>query len=112
MAAKQGATTMRNVPDVALTADNVFEISDNGIRSSVGGTSYSAPLWAAFTALVNQRAAAVGHPQIGFLNPALYVIGTGPNYTACFHDATTVHNTWGSVRTRFYAVAGYDLCTG
>ena len=43
----------------------------------LGGTSCAAPLWAAFTALVNQQAAASGQAPVGFLNPALYSIGQG-----------------------------------
>src|SRR5207244_2078297 len=93
MASNQGSTTMRNIPDVALTADNIFVISDNGIHSSVGGTSCAAPLWAAFAALVNQKASSAGLAAVGFLNPALYAIGKGPNFAACFHDVTIGDNT-------------------
>ena len=93
MSANQGSTTMRNVPDVALTADNVYVVYDNGSSGSVGGTSCAAPLWAGFTALVNQQAAANGMPPVGFLNPALYAIGKGANYTSDFHDITTGNNS-------------------
>ena len=34
------------------------------------------------------------------------------NYTACFHDITTGNNIWSGSPTLFYAVSGYDLCTG
>ncbi len=34
------------------------------------------------------------------------------NYTYCFHDITTGNNTWSESPTNFYAVPGYDLCTG
>ena len=77
MSANQGSTTMRNVPDVALTADNVYVVYDNGSTGTFGGTSCAAPLWAGFTALVNQQAAAAGRAPVGFLNPALYTIGRG-----------------------------------
>ncbi len=112
MALNQGSTVMRNTPDVALTADDIFIVSDSGVRSTVGGTSCAAPLWAAFIALVNQKAAATGLPPVGFVNPALYQIGKGPNYTNCFHDITSGNNTWNRSRTEFFAVTGYDLCTG
>ena len=78
----------------------------------MGGTSCAAPLWAGFTALVNQQAAATGEPTVGFINPAVDAIGSGPNYTTCFHDITTGNNTSSSSPTKFYAVTGYDLCTG
>ena len=60
MTANHGSTTMRNIPDVALTADNIWVDYNNGQGAAFGGTSCAAPLWAAFTALVNQRAAAAG----------------------------------------------------
>ena len=112
MASNQGSTTLRNIPDVALTADNIFVISDNGIHGSVGGTSCAAPLWAAFAALVNQQASANGLSAVGFLNPALYAIGKGPNFAACFNDIIMGDNTSRHSRNEFFAVAGYDLCTG
>ncbi|MGP8054830.1 MAG: protease pro-enzyme activation domain-containing protein, partial [Limisphaerales bacterium] len=111
MTANQGSTTMRNTPDVALTADNVYVRAD-GLNYRVGGTSCAAPLWAGFTALVNQQALASGRPTLGFINPVVDAIGSGPNYSPAFHDITTGNNTSGSSPTKFYAVSGYDLCTG
>ena len=52
------STSMRNVPDVALTADNVYVTYNNGGSGNFGGTSCAAPLWAGFTALINQQAVA------------------------------------------------------
>jgi hypothetical protein len=63
-------------------------------------------------ALVNQRAAAMGEPPIGFLDPAIYLIGAGENYSAGFHDIVTGNNFSPSSPTSFAAVTGYDLCTG
>ena len=111
MAANQGSTTMRNIPDVALTAENIYVRAD-GLDQAVGGTSCAAPLWAGFAALVNQQAATVGSPPVGFVNPAVYAIGAAPNYTTAFHDTTTGNNTSSSSPTKFYAEPGYDLCTG
>jgi len=112
MTVNQGSTTKRNIPDVALTADNVYCYSDNGQSSSEGGTSCAAPLWAGLTALANQQAATTGKPAVGFVNPTVYAIGTGSDYAQDFHDITTGDNTWSSSPSRFYAVKGYDLCTG
>ena len=40
MTANQGSTTMHNMPDVALTADNIYIIADNGVSEpGTGGTS-------------------------------------------------------------------------
>ena len=112
MTANQGSTTKRNIPDVALTADGLYVVYNNGTAAVFGGTSGAAPLWAAFTALINQQASANGSPQLVSSNPALYAIGKGPNYTSCFHDITAGNNFSSSSPTKYSAVAGYDLCTG
>ncbi len=113
MAASQGSTTFRNMPDVALTADDVFVVADSGtLYIGVGGTSCAAPLWAGFTALVNQEATNNDLPPIGFINPALYAIANGSNYLNCFHDITTGNNTWSQSPSLFFAVSNYDLCSG
>lgn len=113
MSSNHGSTTMRNIPDVAMVAAGVYVIAWNGhIYPGQGGTSVAAPLWAGFTALVNQQAAAHGKPPVGFLNPAFYDIASGPGYSSAFHDITTGNNTNSSNPNRFFAVAGYDLCTG
>ena len=78
MTASQGSTTMRNFPDVAANADNCYLYYNNGTTAGGwGGTSFAAPLWAGYTALINQQAAANGRPPVGFLNPALYSAGLG-----------------------------------
>jgi uncharacterized repeat protein (TIGR01451 family) len=114
MTANGGSTTMRNVPDVALTADHVWVIYGSGSSDWFGGTSCAAPLWAGYTALVNQQAVANGHSTVGFINPAIYAIATGTNnnYTNCFHDTTTGNNEWSASPNLFRAVTNYDLCTG
>ena len=108
---------MRNVPDVALVANNITitygtDYLLDTYDFAEEGTSLAAPLWAAFMALVNQQAAANNQPPIGFLNPTLYAIGKSTNYHFCFHDITTGRNTNDASPTKYAAVAGYDLCTG
>jgi hypothetical protein len=108
-----GSMTMRNIPDVSLTADNVYVAYGNGSSGDFGGTSCAAPLWAGFMALVNQQAAAGGQTSgIGFINPAVYEIANESIYHAAFNDIITGDNTWPSSPDSFYAVPGYDLCTG
>lgn len=107
-----GSTSFRNIPDVALTADDIYVAYGDGGGAEFGGTSCAAPLWAGFIALANQQAAAGGRPVVGFINPAIYAIASGPNYGTCFHDVTTGNNTWSSSPSLFYAATGYDLCTG
>jgi subtilase family serine protease len=117
MANNGGSTTKRNIPDVALTADNIFVCYDNGDTSGTYyymGTSCAAPLWAGFCALVNQQSTAANPTNfVGFLNPALYAIGTNASqYSSCFHDITTGNNIGSHTAGLYYATNGYDLCTG
>lgn len=112
MSANQGSTTMRNLPDVAMTADNVYVIYGGGQTGAYGGTSCATPLWAGFAALANQLAAASGRPALGFINPAIDSICSAGNYAPCFHDITTGNNTKATSTNEFFAAPGYDLCTG
>jgi len=116
MTTNNGSTTYRNVPDVALTADNVFVSYNNGDYSGTYyfiGTSCAAPLWAGFCALVNQQSVAYNPTNfVGFLNPALYAIGTNASYSSCFHDITSGNNIGTNTAGLYYATNGYDLCTG
>jgi uncharacterized repeat protein (TIGR01451 family) len=112
MTSNRGSTTKRNLPDVAAVAEDTWVTYDNGSSETVGGTSVSSPLWAAFTALVNQQASGFGIGPVGFLNPALYRLGLSSGYTTNFHDITVGNNTNGTSPGQFFAAPGYDLCTG
>jgi uncharacterized repeat protein (TIGR01451 family) len=112
MSSNGGSKTMRNLPDVSMVADSVWVTYNNGSSETVGGTSCSSPLWAGFMALVNQQAAGFGQPPVGFINPAIYRIGLAAGYLTNFHDITNGNNTTTSSPNAFYAVPGYDLCTG
>jgi uncharacterized repeat protein (TIGR03803 family) len=112
MAANRGSTTWRNFPDVSMIGDKMVLVWQGSASTGWGGTSVAAPLWAGFTALVNQEAAANGQPSVGFLNPALYALGQSPNYTNCFHDITVGNNITPISGGLFSAVPGYDLCSG
>ncbi len=106
MGALGGSATMRNIPDVALTAAvQMYVIYNNGQATAVGGTSAAAPLWAGFVALANQQAAAQGKPVVGFLNPTIYSLGKGSSYATGMHDIVAGTNG-------FSAVPGFDLATG
>jgi subtilase family serine protease len=114
MSLNGGSTTMRNVPDVAMIAADIYLTYNNGATLAVAGTSAATPLWAGYTALVNEQAVANGQPTVGFLNPAIYAIGQGPNYDNCFHDTTNGNsiNFQNGKPVNIKAVIGYDLCTG
>src|SRR5207302_1936955 len=73
--------------------------------NSYGGTSFAAPMWAGYLALVNQQSVANGHIAVGFINPSLYAIGEGSSYGSDFHDIVSGSNGY-SATTR------YDLATG
>lgn len=105
--AANASVGLRNVPDVAADANTDNYNCREGIcATGGGGTSFAAPRWAGFMALVNQQAAANGRPPIGFLNPAIYALGAGPAYGQAMHDITSGSNVG------FSAVPGYDLVTG
>lgn len=100
--------TQRNVPDVSLNADTNtgYSIYHGGKWVIYGGTSCAAPLWAAFTALVNQVRTAHQMPVLGFANPIFYSIGIGSSYIDNFHDVTMGNNLY------YSASMGYDNASG
>jgi len=100
--------TYRNGPDVSANANFTFYVCADQTTCTAneyGGTSFAAPMWAGYLALVNQQAVANGNSTVGFINPGLYTIGGGSNYDADFHDITSGSN--GDAAT-----TGYDLATG
>jgi hypothetical protein len=129
------STQFRNLPDVAALATDVFTVitdcnhnlvakCDGGIitgdQFAGGGTSLAAPLWAAFTALVNEVGASNSDGSIGFANPLLYHLAQDPmTYAQTFHDVTPVVpgftvnafnlNVCGF---GYHTTSGYDLVTG
>ncbi len=112
MTAVGGSSAMRNLPDVAMVADFVWVNYANGSSGGFMGTSCAAPLWAGFTALVNEQAASQGLPSVGFISPHLYAIAQSALYSSCFNDTTTGNNTWPGSPSNYYSAVGYDLCTG
>jgi len=78
------ASAMRSIPDVSANADpahgvQICAASLGGCPTgaSYGGTSSSTPIWAAFTALLNQSQG----QNLGQINPSLYPLGA----TNAFH---------------------------
>ncbi len=103
-----GSKTHRNIPDVALHADSEtgYAIYYDGQWTIYGGTSCAAPLWAAFTALVNQERAAKQQSPLGFANPTLYSIALRSACAQNFHDITAGDNL------HYSAHLGYDNASG
>jgi len=114
--ANGGSITLRNVPDVAMEGDfDNYACEAHVCSSGWAGTSFSAPRWAGFMALVNQQAVEAGTAPsggIGFLNPALYQLAQGANVGNDLHDIVSGNNRTGNQPVWFSAVAGYDLTTG
>ena len=105
--ANKGSRTFRNSPDVAAEANTDNYICYNGTcAGGWGGTSFAAPRWAGFIALVNQQSVTSGRSTVGFINPAIYSIGLRSGYSTDFHDITSGSNG------TYSAVKGYDLVTG
>lgn len=97
----------RGVPDVSGDADpnTGMAMYEHGSWSTAGGTSASAPLWAALVAIADQMA---GRP-LGFINPTLYKLGLSARYHRDFNDITVGNN---SVNTLSIKVPGYDAVPG
>jgi len=113
-----GIGTYRGVPDVAADAAPhsgmaVITSSDGGrytVRDG-GGTSASAPLWAGVIALADQYAGR----HLGFVNAAIYRIGSSPLSPTAFHDVTQGNNAVSfppRLVTGYQASQGWDPVTG
>jgi kumamolisin len=106
-AANGGSTTLRNVPDVAASADtDMMVCADGSCTGGYGGTSFASPIWAGFIALVNEYAVAHGKAVVGFINPAIYALGQTANYSTGFHDIVKGKSG------KFSCTPSYDLVTG
>lgn len=94
----------RLVPDVSAVADpNTGALLIlNGQETQIGGTSWSAPQWAGFCALINEARSKAGKSALGFLNPLLYPLGGHP----AFRDIVSGNNG------AYSASPGFDLVTG
>ncbi len=134
----QYSNGMRETPDVSLDADpatgypvyctagsscnssgGTFGGGSSGGWITVGGTSAAAPMWAAMVALANEQAAKSGKKPLGFLNPALYKIGSSSNYGRDFHDivpssnsSTPSNNDEGFNGGAYPVTQNYDIATG
>lgn len=125
---------MRTIPDVALQADPFTGVlvydtepavkggTPGGLRCPaggtpcsagwfvVGGTSASSPQWAGMIAIANQLNNGIA---IGFINPALYKIGSDPaRYAADFFDVTSGTNQVDPAIAGFSAGPRWDPVTG
>lgn len=95
----------RGIPDVGGNADPAsgyrFYYGSTNILAQSGGTSATAPLYAALVA----RIVALTGRRVGFLNNLLY------SNTSIFNDITSGNNAC-PLSTGYSATAGWDACTG
>ncbi len=110
----------RGVPDVAYNAayDGGFLVAwSDGPRHSkedifyiYSGTSAGTPQWAGIVALADQMAGR----RLGPLNPALYAIGQGGQYSQAFHDIDAGDNsvTLCDKRNQLVKIKGYNAAPG
>jgi subtilase family serine protease len=103
----------REIPDVSASSamNGGYDFYEGGRWGDWYGTSFAAPLWAAFTALAEASPACTG-VQIGFVNPLLYQLA-GSDYGKYFNDVTTGNNDADDTNGGLYpASVGYDMATG
>lgn len=110
----KGSTVYRNGPDVSANADYTFYVcgDQKACTANVyGGTSFAAPMWAGYLALVNEQLALNGAQPIGFLNPTIYAQNeSGGALTSAY--AANLHDIKSGTSGSYSAVTGYDLVTG
>ena len=98
----QTITGTRAVSDVALSVGSYWMYSF-GVWRKFGGTSFSAPVFAAMLAVIDSARHAAGKPPLGLINRALY---TDATVQATFRDIV-------SGRTSTYSAGpGWDYPTG
>jgi len=100
-------------PDVAALGN--FNLIYDGEIDAVGGTSASAPIFAAIASLLNQASFAKTGKPLGFLNPLLYQIYA--ERPQAFNDITVGDNKCTEMGCRtackgYLATKGWDPVTG
>jgi Pro-kumamolisin, activation domain/Fibronectin type III domain/IPT/TIG domain len=116
------ASMCRQVPDVSAQADEFTSaitifVSAFGGWTTIGGTSSSAPLWAAMTADINASSGCTASGGVGFASPSLYAVAAIPaDYAASFNDLKTgdgnndVYDLHSG--TTYATHTGYDMASG
>ncbi|WP_413467536.1 peptidase S53 [Mycobacterium sp. RTGN3] len=107
VSAARDSDMRRLTPDVSATADPLtgVRIRFDGQDFVGAGTSQSAPIWAALTAVMNQWLLANGGHALGNINPLLYRVAAGANSPG-FRDVSLGGNAVD------VSTPGYDLVTG
>ncbi len=103
------AAGMRAVPDLSFSAadHDGYLVIENGERSILSGTSFSAPAFAGVIALVNQKEGGNGE---GNVNARLYALAVAAR--DAFHPTPTGSNTVPGVEGFTANGSAYNLATG
>ncbi len=115
----------RGFPDVAAhSLQPNYQVVYRGQLSASGGTSASAPVWAAIVALLNDARLRAGKPKLGWLNPLIYSVGhhvlndivagftAGCNGTNPGTGAKEPNGAGIVLGARWNATIGWDTTTG
>lgn len=106
----------RGIPDISYNADDFnsailvylsFLGPSNAGYYLIGGTSEGAPQWAGIVADLNQYSGV----HLGFLNPALYLLGALGEFGDIGRDITIGSNAYGGV-PGYNATKGWDPASG
>jgi subtilase family serine protease len=107
------STGSRTTPDVSLVADpatgawiaDTYNLDPGNPFEAAGGTSLSAPAWAALLALVNQGSAAAGGAALNSTSPT-------ETQQALYSLPRNDYNAIASGTNGYSAESGYNLVTG
>ena len=102
-------TTKRALPDVAMYGESVPVLVNSQVQD-VGGTSLSAPLFAAVVAMLNQVSINAGGSTLGYLNPLLYYMAA--NVSGTFKDITSGDNKLTEACAASSSHSGCSGCQG
>jgi tripeptidyl-peptidase-1 len=99
----------RATPDVSALGEG-YQVMIGGHVESVGGTSASAPMFAALVSLLNEARLAAKKPPMGYMNPWIYA------HPEAFTDVTLGTNAigrgTGPLPFGFPCTKGWDPATG
>jgi kumamolisin len=98
------AGNQRLVPDVGLAADpntGAFLVLQGKVIQ-IGGTSWSAPVWAGFCALINEARTQANKPLLPYLNPLIYPL----------MGNSSLRDIQAGSNGAYVASPGYDMVTG
>ncbi|HTQ39236.1 MAG TPA: SdrD B-like domain-containing protein [Pirellulales bacterium] len=106
-------TGFRTTPDVSFVADpstgvwiaDTYNLPSDNPWAIVGGTSLSAPAWAALVALADQGRVSAGKDTLGSA-------GSSEAQTALYSASQSDYNNIASGNNGYSAQAGYNLVTG